>query len=251
MSSLTISVIAFACVFGGALVGIFLRTILPEHHLSAESKSSVTLGMGLIGTMGALVLGLVVSSAASSYFAQRDELTQISAKLVLLDRILAHYGPEAKGARDAMRSEVAGMLDQTWPQDRTRSSQLAPKVGGAEVFYDSIQQLSAQNEAQRSLKASALNVAIDIGKTRWLMYAQESSPVPKTFLGVVVVWLTIVFASFGLFAPRNATVIVTFLLGALSVAGAILLIQELYTPFQGLIRISSAPLQNALAQLGK
>jgi hypothetical protein len=250
MSSLTVSAIAFACVFGGALLGIFLRTVLPEHHLSADSKGSVTLGMGLIGTMGALVLGLVVSSAASSYFSQRDEVTQISAKLVLLDRILAHYGPEAKGARDALRSEVAGMLDQMWPQERSQVSHLKPE-GRAEAVYDVIQQLSPQNEAQRSLKASASNVAIDIGKTRWLMYEQESSPVPKTFLAIVVVWLTVVFTSFGLFAPRNATVIVTLLLGALSVAGAILLIQELYTPFEGLIRISSAPLRSALAQLGK
>lgn len=250
MSSLTVSAIVFACVFGGALAGILLRAVLPEHHLSADSKGSVTLGMGLIGTMGALVLGLVVSSAASSYFSQRDEVTQISAKLVLLDRILAHYGPEAKGTRDEMRREVAGMLDEMWPQERSQSSHLKPE-GGAEALYDAIQQLSPQNEAQRSLKGSALNVAIDIGKTRWLMYEQESSPIPKTFLAIVVVWLTIVFTSFGLFAPRNATVIVTLFLGALSVAGAILLIQELYTPFEGLIRISSAPLRIALAQLGR
>ena len=92
---------------------------------------------------------------------------------------------------------------------------------------------------------------MDIGNTRWLMYEQESFPVPKKMLIVVVFWFTVVFASFGLHAPRNATVLVTLFLCALSVAGAILLILELYNPFGGLIHISSAPLRSALAQLGK
>jgi hypothetical protein len=175
----------------------------------------------------------------------------MSAKIVVLDRILAYYGPEARAARDALRSEVAALLDQMWPQERSRGSQLSPVVGRSERLYDEIQQLSPQNDSQRFLKNNALSVAMEIGKTRWLMYEQQSYSVPAGLLVVVVVWLTVVFWSFGLYAPRNATVMVTFFMGALSVAGAILLIIELYTPFGGLVGISSAPLRNALAQLGK
>ena len=251
MSPIAISLVVFACIFGGALAGILLRTVLPENHLSAESKSTVNLGIGLVGTMAALVLGLVVSSAAGSYFAQRDELNQMSAKLVLLDRILAHYGPEAQKARQLMRDGVIDMLDRMWPQERKHGAPVTPQVGSADALYEQIEQLSPRDDAQRALKGQAVNMAMEIGRTRWLMFAQQSSPVPTPFLVIVAVWLSIVFTSFGLYAPRNATVIVALFLGALSVGGAILLIVELYTPFQGWIHISSAPLRAVLAQLGK
>ena len=78
MSATAVSFIAFACVLGGALLGMFLRASLPEHHLSADSKDFMKLGMGLIATMAALVLGLLIASAKSSYDIQRNELTQIS-----------------------------------------------------------------------------------------------------------------------------------------------------------------------------
>jgi hypothetical protein len=252
MSSAAGSLVVFACVFGGALLGLFLRTVLPEQHLNADSKSTVNLGMGLIGTMAALVLGLVVSAAASSYFSERDELTQVSSRLILLDRILAHYGPEANEVRKELRGNVAATLDRVWPEERSHDSHVAaPTNFGAESLYEQIQQLSAQNDIQRSLKNAALGIALEIGKTRWLMFEQQTSPIPAAFMAIVVLWLTIVFTSFGLFAPRNGTVIVTLFLGALSVAGAMLLIAELYTPFEGLIRLSSAPVRNALELMGK
>lgn len=251
MSPITISLLVFAWVFGGAVVGMFLRSVLPERHLSAESRNTVNLGIGLVGTMAALVLGLVVSSAASSYFAQRDELNQMSAKIVVLDRILAYYGPEAEGARHTMRELVADMLDRMWPQEHSGGAPVAPLIAGANVLYEEIQHLSPQDEGQRALKGNAFSVAMEIGKTRWLIFAQQSSPVPTSFVVVVALWLSIVFVSFGLYAPRNATVIVALFLGALSVGGAVLLIMELYTPFQGWIQISSAPLRSALEQLGK
>jgi len=249
MNPLAISLLVFACVFGGAVIGLLLRPVLPEDHLNAESRNTVNRGIGLVGTMAALVLGLVVSSAASSYFSQRDELNQISSRLVLLDRILAQYGPAAEKARHTLRALVASVLDRMWPEEHAGGT--LSRVGGADALYDEIQRLSPQDDSQRALKGEALSVARDIGKTRWLMFAQQSSQVPMPFLAVVAVWLSIVFASFGLYAPRNATVIVSLFLGALSVGGAILLIMELYTPFEGWIRISSAPLRSALEQLGK
>jgi hypothetical protein len=251
MNPLAISLLVFACVFGGAVVGMLLRPVLPKDHLNDDSRNTVNRGIGLVGTMAALVLGLVVSSAASSYFAQRDELNQISSKLVLLDRILAQYGPAAGRARNTLRDLVAGVLDRMWPEEHSAGSTLASQVGVTDDLYDQIQRLSPQDDAQRALKGEALSVARDIGKIRWLMFAQQSSQIPMPFLAIVAVWLSIVFASFGLYAPRNATVVVSLFLGALSVGGAILLIMELYTPFEGWIRISSAPLRSALEQMGK
>jgi hypothetical protein len=251
MSPITTSLIVCACVFGGAVLGMFLRRVLPEHHLNADSKSTVNLGIGLIGTMSGIALGLLVASAASKYDTQKNEVTKLSADFVLIDRILAHYGSETEESRDLLRGTVVRMLDRFWPQDRSQHAHLEPTATRGEVVYEEIQQLSPQDDGQRYLKAQALTIAMDVGQTRWLMYEQGNVPLPRALLVIVVFWLTIVFTCFGLFAPRNPTVVGVLFLCALSVSGAIFLILELYTPFGGLIQVSSAPLRDALAQLGR
>ncbi len=252
MSSLTISFIVFACVSCGALAGMALHRALPEHHLSPESREVIKLGMGLIATMTALVLGLLVASAKTSYDNQSSELTDLSAKVVLFDRALAHYGPETQEARGLLRAIVQRVIDQTWPAEGSHSRQIPAAPGGpAEALYDAVQGLSPKNDAQRALQAQALSLMVDLGHTRWLMAEQGKNPMPTAFLVVVVLWLVVMFAGFGLFAPRNTTVVITLLLCALSVSAAIFLILELYRPFQGVIQISSAPLRFALAHLGQ
>ena len=246
-----IGLIVMVCVFGGALLGMALRELLPEHHLSADSKDVIKMGMGLTATMAALVLALLIASAKSSYDAQKNEVTQISANIILLDRVLAHYGPQTRAARDLLRGYVALMLDRIWPQERARPVELEPTSALANSFYDEVEELSPQNEAQRSLKPLAEKVAFDLAQTRWLLFAQGGSSIPMPFLALLVFWVTIIFLSFGLFAPRNVTVVATLFLCALSVSGAIFLILQLDQPFAGLIHISSAPLRNALAHLGQ
>jgi hypothetical protein len=251
MSPTAIGCIVFACIFGGALLGMLLHRVLPEHHLSTESKDVIKLGMALTATMSALVLALLVNSAKGSYDTQRNEITQLSANIILLDRVLAHYGSETKEARDLLRVSAAGMIDRIWPEIRSGLAVSASSAKAGEAFYDRIQELSPQNEVQRSLQAQALKMSIDIGQTRWLLFEQGGSSIPMPFLVLLVFWVTIIFVSFGLFAPPNATVIATLFLCALSVSGAIFMILELDRPFGGLIHISATPMLNALAQLGK
>jgi Protein of unknown function (DUF4239) len=250
MSSIAVSSIVFASVFGGAMLGVFLRSALPPQHLSADSKDIVRLGMGLVGTMAALVLGLLVASAKSSYDAQSNELTQVSANIIQLDHVLARYGPEAKEVRDQLRGAVVGVVERVWPRDHSRPSVLQPS-SATESLYDRIQQLSPKDNVQRSLQAEALSMASSVSQTRWLMYEQTSGSVPMPMLVILVLWLAIIFLSFGLFAPRNATVVASLFISALSVSCAILLILEMYKPFEGLIQISGAPLYAALARLGQ
>lgn len=248
MSAIGIGLIVLVCVFGGSILGMVLHTILPEQHLSADSKDVIKLGMGLIATMSALVLALLTNSAKGSFDTQRNELTQMSASIILLDRVLAHYGLETKDARDLLKGTVNNMINRMWPQEGS-GPQLQPVA--AEAFYDKIQALSPQNDVQRQLQAQAVKISVDIGQSRWLLFEQGGRSIPMPFLVLLIFWVTVIFLSFGLFAPRNATVIVTLFLCALSLSGAIYLILELDHPFGGLVQISSAPLRSALSQIDK
>jgi hypothetical protein len=251
MSSMAISGIVFACVFGGAMLGMFLHNILPEHHISTESKDIVKLAMGLIGTMAALVIGLLTATAKTSYDAQRSEFTQMSADIILLDRVMAMYGPETEETRHLLRRTVASLLDRLEAKKDSRSEPLEHIAAGG-VIYGNIQKLSPQNEAQRGFQAQAQRICAEIAQTRSLMFEQQKgSSIPMPFLVVLVFWLTVILGSFGLFAPRNTTVLVVLFICALSVSGAIFLILELDRPFDGLVHFSNAPLRNALAVLGK
>ncbi len=250
MSSLEISLVTLAVVFGGALLGIGLRAVLPESEWSADSKEVVKLGMGLIATMAALVLGLLIASAKSSYDTQNAELTEMASKAVLLDRILAHYGSEAKEARDMLRGSVVSVVEMVSSKAVDGPFQFGMSANG-EDLYDKIQGLSPKDDAQRSIQAQALGIMMAMGQTRLLLAAQKNNSVSLPMLVVLVAWLTIIFISFGLFAPRNVTVVVSLLVSALSVSGAIFLILEMYSPYAGLIHVSGAPIRAALTHLGQ
>jgi hypothetical protein len=242
-------VIMFVFVFGGALGGMYLRKALPAQHLTAESRDLIRLGVGLIATMSALILGLLIASAKGSYDTQRNEILQLSGEVVVLDRVLAHYGTEAKEARDALKANVGNMIDRVWSRNESTRTGLESMTG--EVLLDKIQELAPTSDAQRSLQSLAVNMSIKLGQTRWLLVAQSRRSIPVPFLVAVVFWFCIIFASFGLAAPRNPVVIITLLICAVSVSLAIFMILELDQPFQGTVQISSEPLRNALAHLGQ
>jgi hypothetical protein len=101
------------------------------------------------------------------------------------------------------------------------------------------------------MQAQAIKTGTDIAQMRWLLFSQKGRSIPTPFLAVMVCWLTLILASFGLFAPSNGTVFVTLLVCALAVSSAIFLILELDRAFEGLIQISSEPLRNALNILGR
>jgi len=233
---------------------MFLRAVLPERHLSSESKDLVKMGMGLIATMSALVLGLLIASAKSSFDAQRIGMAQLAGNTIFLDRLLARYGPETKDARDRLRAAVADLLDRTWPEEANNPGATRPKGGteGAyEGFFEKIQELTPKTDAQRTLQAQMLKTSTDIAQSRWVLFAEKGSSIPTPFLVVMVSWITLIFASFGLYAPPNPTVIVTLLVCTLAVSSAIFLVLELDRPLDGMIQISSAPMRTALARLGE
>jgi len=250
MSPLALSVIIFVLVLGGILLGTFLRRALPHHHLSKDSQDVVRLGVGLIATIAALVLGLLIAAAKGSFDTQSGQVRQITADLILLDNLLAQYGPAAQPIRVQIRSTVAPFADRLW--DETQDKVAAPFVASdaGEKAYLAIQALSPQNELQRSLQARAVQASTDLAQTRFLLFAEKDNTIPAPFIAILAFWLIIIFASFSLFAELNATLFAFLALFGFSASCAIFLILELSQPFRGLMMISSAPLREALAPLG-
>jgi hypothetical protein len=251
MSAIALSCITFFCVSGGAFLGMFLRNTLAGHHLSADAKDVVRLGTGLIGTIAALVLGLLIASAKSSYDTQSAQIKQMTANIILLDRFLEQYGSDTGAVRNLLRRGVVILADRMWSENSSDPANAAPFEASAasEAFYAKLQELSPQNDSQRSLQARAIQISTDIAQTRLQLFAQMSNSIPMPFLVILIFWLTIIFASFSLFAQPNAIVVGSLLIFALSAAGAIYLVLELGQPFEGLMQISSAPLRNALTPL--
>jgi hypothetical protein len=251
MNTTLTSLIVFGCLVGAVLLGRTLRRLLPEDHLTADSRDTIKLAMGLVATMTALVLGLLVSSAKGAYDTKRSEVIQMAANVAFLDRMLAAYGPEADNARTKVRDLVAEVVQRMWPGEAGVPAQLGPDTQAGNVAYGAIQGLSPHDDMQRSLKAQAATLAVDLGKVRSLLVAQSVASISKPMLIILVSWLVVIFLGFSTLAPPNATVIFALMISALAVAGAILLILELDQPFGGLIRISSEPMLNALHHLAK
>lgn len=254
MSSLAITAIVLACLFGGALLGMVLRAYLPKHHLSPESTDVIKLATGLMATLAALVLGLLISSANTAHITVENEYTQSMADVAVLDRDLEEYGAGAQPARALLRRALVRKFQSIWPAEDF--GQREPAVGDDLTPVESMQrmllQLSPANDAQKWLLSQALLSTNNLGHVRWLLINQEAaSTLPTPFLIVLVSWTTAIFISFGLFARPNATVFVSLFVSALAVSGAIFLIIELGDPFVGIVQVSSAPAHAMLNSLGK
>ena len=252
MNALAIALLAALLMLGGAGAGIVLRRSLPDHHLNEHSKDVVRLGASLVGTITALLLGLLITSAKTAYETQRSEVRQIASKLVLLDNQLRRYGAEADAAREAQRRAMAPLIARIWGEGAIRSESEAPFRPGVEgdLVYEAIEALNPRNDVQRNLKFRALSTLASITEIRVHLFEESEAAMPMTLIAIVILWLTLLFASFTLFSPINATGAVVLAVIAASASAAVFLILELEHPFSGLLRISPDPLRNALGSLG-
>jgi len=254
MSSLVIGLISAGCIFGGALLGMWLHKVLPEHHLDDASKDTVKLGAGLLATLAALVLGLLVSSAKTSFDAMNTGIAQAGAKVLLADHMLADYGPETTNVREQLRQIVASSIDRIWPEEKGRTGGLRAVeslIDAGKLYKAKLRELTPTNDFQKSRLAQAVQLSDDVLQTRLLLMEGEQTNLPGIFIVVLIFWLTGLFISFGLFAPSNGVVMTVLLICALSVSSAIFLILEMNRPLDGFIKASNAPLHKAVELIGK
>ena len=246
MSSLAIALAVMVSVVAFALLGARLRGVLPVEHLSSDSKDVIKLGTGLIATLVALILGLLVAGAKGSFDAKRDELRQIAARIVQIDRTLRQFGPETAGPRRTLRALVAARVERPWVGDTgtSREEDLA-RVNRVDEFLNALLALQPANERQQWLKGRALQLASEAVGLRSL-FAQQEDSVSRPLLILLVFWTGVIFANLGLFAPRNVTVLAVIVLCALSVSTAMFIILELERPFSGLVELSREPFRDTL-----
>ena len=252
MSATVISAVIFVCMIVGIFVGRVLQKVLPQDHLDEGSKDTIKISSGLIATLTALVLGLLVSSASGTFNTQKAELEQIAANIVQLDRVLAQYGAEAAPVRAQLRQVVELRIKALWPEDAPPGAAQPGDTVSSETLQHALRALKPANDAQKALQDQALGIIDSLGQTRALLAVQHrDAGIPLAFIVVLAVWTWAIFVAFSLFAPGNATVNVSLLICVISVTCAVFLILELGSPYSGVVKLSSQPLQTALSYLGK
>ncbi len=250
MTSSWTFLVSFVSIVAGIVLGMTLRARLPAPKLGHDTKEVIRLGASLLATLAAVVISLLIASAKSSYDTQDAHFRQLTAHLVETDQLLAQYGPEALPVRRLMRQNVPAAMDRIWNEKATASQTTAFTVNSlAEQIYNAIEALSPVNDAQRVLKPRIVQASNDIARTRLLIFADGDKPILTPFLLILIVWLTVIFTSFGLFVEPGAVAWTALLVFALSVSSALFLVADLSQPFAGLMQISKDQLRHTLTPL--
>ena len=254
LNALPIGLVVFVCILGAFGLGFALNAKLPTHHLSARSRDSVTQMVVMLSTMTALVLGLMISSAKNSFDAKSSGIAEVATDIILLDREMASYGRESAAARALLRTAAEKGVAALWPKEGFQRSGLehldggGAELAGVQAF---LRGLTPRNDFQREVQSRALGLSVDLARALWVIQFRKAGSLPAPFLGILISWLVIIFASMGALAPRNATVLMVAIATSFALAAGVFLIEELDTPHGGVIRISEAPLRLVIQHLGE
>jgi hypothetical protein len=251
MNTINASLLVAACIFCGGMGGLYLHRILPRGHLTRETLDVVKLGAGMLSVLASLVLGLLIATAKTSYDSTDLAIRNYAAELALLNETLRDYGGVASVPRDRLREYVERFLQEGWPRNGRRPIIDEDQKTRAllEHVREAIRALEPADKAQSGLKDGAVEIDMNLLRQRWLLIEQQGPNVQRVVLVVLVSWVTVIFASFGLNAPRNGTVVAMFLICSLAIGGSIFLILEMDRPLDGVMRISSWPVENVLAHM--
>jgi hypothetical protein len=251
LTNVITGVVAFVAIFGGVLIGMFAARRLPGQHLSSETQSAITVSVAVIATLAALVLGLMITAANSSFSARTDEVRQLSLQLIRIDRNLRRYGPEADNARAKLREWATAKTQQLFPEKGKPTVSTQTAIEMLEGVQDALLALTPKDARQKYLHELCLGLSSNIIQARWSLETRASHSIPLAFLILLIFWLAIVFASFGLFAPANPTALIALFLCSVAVSGGIVLIIELDNPLSGFIQLPSDSMRRAVTEISR
>ncbi|AZO31118.1 DUF4239 domain-containing protein [Mesorhizobium sp. M1B.F.Ca.ET.045.04.1.1] len=249
MGEVLIGLGIFACLTGAAIVSLMVYEHFPTHHRQDDTSAVVRLAANLFVVLSSLVLGLMINSAKNTFEAINSNVHTFAIDIILLDRTLRQYGPEADGARQSLTAYVQRVVDTSTADSDTTvvpnrlSELLLNQVG------DILAGLTPADARQTAAQQAATQQLQKLIEQRWILAEQSEGAIPAPLIALLVAWLTLIFASFGFRAPRNATIVGTFVISGALAAAAVYLIIDMDAPFSGPIQVSPAPLQRALAEL--
>ena len=250
MSSLVVGAISTFFIFGGVLLGLYIRRHVPSDHLSGDTRDTIKVGAGVISTLSAIVLGLLVGSAKSSFDVVNSEITQTGAKIMLLNQTLVTYGPESRVVREDLLASLKAIVRSIWHEGTTHAAiETVGDYSGGQNTFKKLIELTPKTEMQKLLHSHAIQMATDLQQTRWLLIEQDQGVLPNPLLVMLLAWLTLLYISFGLLAPRNKTSVLVLLTCSVSVASGLFLIYELNRPLSGVVKISSAAMNKAIERI--
>src|SRR3977135_220153 len=249
MSHFTIGLVSFVGIFGGALLGLFAARRLPGHHRGSETQTAVTVSVAVIGTLAALVLGLMITAANGSFTKRSEEVREMSLQLIRMDRNLRRYGPEADDVRAKLRAWSTAKIQQLFPEEGKVVPTSDQTIELLEDVQDGLMDLKPKDYRQGPLLPLCVTPSSAMIQARWGLETHAGHSIPIPFLVLLIFWLAIVFASFGLFAPSNLTTMVALLLCAVAVAGGIFLIEDRDNPGGGFVRLPADAMKRAHAEI--
>lgn len=248
---ISVSVFLLSCV--GLWLGLRLASLLPVEHLTTGARTSAQIGISMLATLAALVLGLMTSSAKSSFDERRHEIVRVATSIVLLDQALAAYGDGAQAGRQEVRAMLEMTIRRVAPTGNVTAQEFRTPLSNINLIthlQSTILAMTPANDAQRWFQSRALVLASEL-QQRVLTVEQGDHSMPTPVLIVVTAWIVLLFIGLGVFAVTNRAVIVALGFCALAFAGSIFLILELDTPYSGIIGISSQPLLDAASEVGR
>jgi hypothetical protein len=242
-------------VFVGGSLGLILHRLLPEKHVTGSGKDMVGAVVGLFTLLSALVLGLLIWTAYGVYAGQNTAIQTLAAKVLQLDLALSDYGPEAKDIRAQLRQSLGKTIDEVWGANESDANFVANNLAAAiHSLRDreaSLAALHPTTDAEKQALSAAKATVESIEQSRLQMSFALAAPISTPLIVIVVAWATLLFFGYGLMSGGGATPFVAVAVGALGVASAAFLILELSSPYSGIFRASSAPLEQVLAVMGK
>lgn len=244
--------LVFLIVFSGAITGMLLNRRLPESHLSKESQDVTRLSTGMLSVLASLLLGLLIASAKTSFDRIDGDVRHFSSTIIELGDTLRGIGPEAEGALELLRnytqrsviSHETGVEEPTVVEDVVAGNMLLK-------LQDRIISIPDIRPRMSMLRTQAWVLFQNLQQSRWKIIQEAPSTFPPALLIILVAWITVIFLTFGLHAPHNATVFVSLLVCSAAIGCAIFLVHEMDGPFDGFIQISREPMETALAHLAQ
>jgi len=242
-------------VFAGGAVGLILQRSLPEKYTSGGPRDMIGAVVGLLTLLSALVLGLLIWTAYGTYSGQKAAVQTLAANVLQLDLALEDYGPETAAARAQIKQRVAKTVDEIWGGRESDKAFVALNFAAAiDILHNSdkyLDTLHPSTDDQKQALARARQVAATIGQARLQMAFALTDPVSYPLLLIVVSWAVFLFCGYGMLSKHNPMSFVAVAVGAMAVSTAMYLIMDLSSPYSGLFRTSSEPIEQVLDYMNK